>query len=174
MAPDLRYPVGPFVMPSAVTAAMRTDAIAAISALPVKMRAAVDGLTDGQLDTPYRPGGWTVRQVVHHVADSHTNAVIRVKLALTEDNPTIKSYDENAFAMLADQSLPVAVSLTLLDALHARWAAVLNSLAPAQFIRPLHHPEIGPITVDYLVQTYGWHSRHHVAHVTALRAREGW
>jgi hypothetical protein len=171
---DLRYPIGEFVMPAPVTAAMRADAIEAIAAFPVKMRAAVNGLSDSQLDTPYRPGGWTVRQVVHHVGDSHMNALIRLKLALTEENPTVKPYDEKLFAQLPDQRLPIAVSLALLDGLHARWTAVLNGMAAPQFARPLYHPEIGAITIDYQVQTYGWHSRHHVAHITRLREREGW
>jgi DinB superfamily len=161
-------------MPAPVTPAMHTEAIAAIAELPVKMREAVRGLSDAQLDTPYRPGGWTVRQVVHHVPDSHMNAFIRLKLALTEDNPTIKPYDQDAFARLPDQRLPIEPSLALLDGLHARWATVLRAMTPPQFARPWHHPEIGAITVDYLVQTYGWHSRHHVAHITRLREREGW
>jgi hypothetical protein len=146
----------------------------AITELPQKMRAAVNGLSASQLDTPYRPGGWTVRQVVHHVPDSHLNAYMRTKLALTENNPTIKPYDQDAFAQLPDQKLPIDVSLSLLEAVHARWTAVLAALTPEQFARPLVHPEIGKITVDYLVQLYGWHSRHHVAHITRLREREGW
>lgn len=171
---DLRFPIGEFVMPMPVTPKLRADAIAAIAELPVKMRDAVRGLSEAQLDTPYRPGGWTVRQVVHHVPDSHLNAYVRVKLALTEDNPTIKPYDQDAFAGLPDQRLPIDVSLSLLDSLHARWVAVLKALTPQQFARPLYHPEIGAITIDYQVQTYGWHSRHHVAHITRLREREGW
>jgi len=171
---DLRFPIGAFVMPTPVTPKLRADAIAAIAELPVKMRDAVRGLSEAQLDTPYRPGGWTVRQVVHHVPDSHLNAYVRVKLALTEDNPTIKPYDQDAFAGLPDQRLPIDVSLSLLDSLHARWVVVLKALAPQQFARPLYHPEIGAITIDYQVQTYGWHSRHHVAHITRLREREGW
>jgi len=171
---DLRYPIGEFVMPAAMTPAMRADAIDAIAAFPMKMRAAVKALSESQLDTPYRSGGWTVRQVVHHVGDSHMNALIRLKLALTEENPTVKPYDEKLFAQLPDQRLPIDVSLTLLDGLHARWTAVLNGMAPPQFARPLYHPEIGAITIDYQVQTYGWHSRHHVAHITRLREREGW
>ena len=171
---DLRYPIGEFSMPASVTSLMRTAAIAAIADLPMEMRAAVRGLTDEQLDTPYRPGGWTVRQVVHHVPDSHMNAFIRLKLALTEENPTVKPYDEKAFAELADQQLPIDVSLILLDGLHARWTMLLETLTSEQFARPLYHPEIGAIMVEYLVQTYGWHSRHHVAHITRLRAREGW
>jgi len=172
--PDLRFPVGDFVMPASVTPAIRAEAIAAIAELPVRMREAVRGLSDAQLDMPYRPGGWTIRQVVHHVPDSHMNAFIRLKLALTEDNPTIKPYDQDAFASLPDQRLPIEPSLALLDGLHARWEAVLRSMTPPQFERPWYHPEIGAITVDYLVQTYGWHSRHHVAHITRLREREGW
>ena len=171
---DLRFPIGEFVMPVPVTPKLRADAIAAIAELPVKMRDAVRGLSEAQLDTPYRPGGWTVRQVVHHVPDSHLNAYVRVKLALTEDNPTIKPYDQDAFAGLPDQRLPIDVSLSLLDSLHARWVVVLKALTPQQFARPLYHPEIGAITIDYQVQTYGWHSRHHVAHITRLREREGW
>lgn len=171
---DLRYPVGEFSMPASVTLAMRSEAMAAIAVLPRALRDAVRGLSDAQLDTPYRPGGWTVRQVVHHLGDSHVNAFIRLKLALTEQNPTVKPYDEKAFATLADQRLPIEPSLALIDGLHTRWAAVLQSLAPQDFTRPLHHPEIGDITIDYLVQTYGWHSRHHVAHITRLREREGW
>jgi hypothetical protein len=161
-------------LPAAVTPAMRVEAIAAIAAMPAKMREAVRGLSESHLDAPYRPGGWTVRQVVHHVADSHMNAFVRSKLALTEDNPTVKPYDEKAFARLPDQRLPIELSLMLIDGLHARWTAVLNALSTDQFGRPLYHPEIGAITVDYLVQSYGWHSRHHVAHITRLREREGW
>ena len=171
---DLRYPIGEFTMPASVTAGMRATAIAHIKDLPKNMRAAVHGLSASQLDTPYRPGGWTVRQVVHHVPDSHLNAYIRTKLALTEHNPTIKPYDQDAFAQLPDQKLPIDVSLSLVEAVHARWNAVLAALAPEQFARPLVHPEIGDITVDYIVQLYGWHSRHHVAHITRLREREGW
>ena len=171
---DLRYPIGEFKLPAVTTQATRSDAIEGIAALPEQMRAAVYGLSESQLDTPCRPGGWTVRQVVHHVPDSHLNAYIRLKLAITENNPTIKPYDQEAFAELPDQRLPIAVSLTMLDALHARWTAVLRALAPDQFARPLVHPEIGQITVDYLVHHYAWHSRHHLAHITRLREREGW
>lgn len=174
MTTDLRYPIGEFSMPASVTAGMRATAIADIKELPKNMRAAVHGLSASQLDTPYRPGGWTVRQVVHHVPDSHLNAYIRTKLALTENNPTIKPYDQDAFAQLPDQKLPIDVSLSLVESVHARWSAVLAVLTPEQFARPLVHPEIGKITVDYIVQLYGWHSRHHVAHITRLREREGW
>src|ERR1041384_523938 len=139
---DLRYPIGEFTMPATVTAAMRTEAIAALAELPASMREAVRGLSEAQLDTPYRPGGWTVRQVVHHVPDSHMNAFIRLKLALTEDNPTIKPYDQDAFATLPDQRLPIEPSLALLDGLHARWDAVLRAMTLQQFARPWFHPEI--------------------------------
>jgi DinB superfamily len=171
---DLRYPIGEFVMAPSVTPGMRAEAVAAIATMPARLRDAVRSLSVAQLDTPYRPGGWTVRQVVHHLGDSHMNAFVRLKLALTENNPTVKPYDEKAFAELPDQQLPIDVSLVLLDGLHARWAAVLNTLTDDQFARPLYHPEIGAITIEYLVQSYGWHSRHHVAHITRLREREGW
>jgi hypothetical protein len=139
------------------------------------MRAAVAGLTEVQLDTPYRDGGWTVRQVVHHVADSHMNGFIRVKLALTEQDPTIKPYDENSWARLADMRLPVDVSLGLLAAVHARWTAIYEAMTPDQFARTFVHPELGErLTLDRHVQLYGWHSRHHVAHITELRRRQGW
>jgi len=174
MTTDLRYPLGEFSMPATVTPQMRTDAIRHIAELPVRMREAVRGLSDAQLDTPYRPGGWSVRQVVHHVPDSHMNAFTRLKLALTEDNPTIKPYDEKLFAQLPDSRVPIDASLSLLDGLHARWTTLLETLTLQQFARPWFHPEIGAITVDYLLQTYGWHSRHHVAHITHLRQREGW
>ena len=171
---DPRYPIGAFALPASITPATRSNAIETIAALPARMRAAVSGLSESQLDTPYRPGGWTVRQVVHHVPDSHVNAYIRLKLAITENNPTIKPYDQDAFAQLPDQQLSIDVSLSMLDALHTRWSAVLRALTPDQFTRPLVHPEIGTITVDYLVHHYAWHSRHHVAHITHLREREGW
>src|SRR5947207_14028430 len=171
----LRYPVGRFSRLTApLDRATRSAHIDTIEQTPSKFRLLVRGLSDAQLDTPYRPGGWTVRQVVHHVPDSHMNAFVRLKLALTEANPTVKPYDEKAFAELSDSRLPVNVSLGLLDALHARWIAVLSALTPHDFARPLYHPEIGAITIDYQVQTYGWHSRHHVAHITRLREREGW
>jgi len=171
---DLRYPVGRFT-PGPPSAARRAADIADIAALPVTIRAAVAGLDDRQLDTNYRPEGWTVRQVVHHVADSHMNALIRLKLALTEDNPTIKPYDENAWATLADMRLPIGLSLAVIDGLHCRWDALNAALKDADYGRTFVHPEHGrTFTLDWLLQNYGWHSRHHVAHITALRAREGW
>jgi len=141
----------------------------------VNLRAAVAGLDNRQLDTPYRPGGWTVRQVVHHVADSHMNGLIRTKLALTESAPTIKPYDENAWAQLADARLPIDVSLPIIDGVHTRWVTVLRSLSPEQLQRTFVHPEHGrAMTIAYQVQHYAWHCRHHVGHITALRKREGW
>jgi len=175
-AADPRYPVGRFAPILPATDDVRRGAIDEIAALPSRLREAIDGLTDTQLDTPYRQGGWTVRQVVHHVADSHANAYIRVKLALAEDTPTIKPYDENAWASMPDSRLPIAPSLAIIDGLHTRWTAVMRAMHSAQFARMLRHPEYpdGPLTLDRIVQMYAWHSRHHVAHITALRAREGW
>ena len=175
MADDLSFPTGQFDRHAPITAGMRAPAIDAIAELPARMRAAVGGLDEAQLDTAYRPGGWTVRQVVHHVADSHMNGFIRIRLALTEDSPTIKPYDQDAWATLADMRLPIEVSLNLLDGLHLRWAVVARAIAPEQFARTFVHPEMGEqLTVDQQLQLYAWHSRHHVAHVTALRRRAGW
>ena len=172
---DLRYPVGRFAPSTPGGGAVRREAIEQIAALPVRMRHAVSGLTDAQLDTPYRPDGWTVRQVVHHVADSHINGFTRIKLALTEQSPTIKPYDEKAFAELGDMRLPIGVSLDLLTALHARWIAVYEALREEQFARTFIHPEYPePQTLDRHAQMYAWHSRHHVAHIATLRARQGW
>lgn len=170
----LRYPVGRFLLDRHPTPQKRDGWIAAIEALPTRMRKAVEDLDDGQLDTPYRPAGWTLRQVVHHVADSHLNAYVRLKLALTEDAPPIKGYDEKLWAELPDARLPVAISLDLLDALHARWTALLRSMTDDAFARRWVHPEHGPRDLDFLIQLYAWHSRHHVAHVSSLRERTGW
>ena len=172
---DLRYPVGPFEAPAALSAADRATAIRTLAELPARMRLAVAGLSDAQLDTPYRPDGWTVRQVVHHTADSHVNAYIRLKFALSEDNPTIKPYAEAVWAEMLDaRTAPVAVSLDLLEALHVRLVMLLRGLPVEAFARTLFHPERGAMTVDDYLALYDWHSRHHTAHVTALRAREGW
>jgi uncharacterized damage-inducible protein DinB len=172
----LRYPTGRFSsVKRDLTAEERAAGIEAIRTHPAKLRAAVAGLRDDQLDTPYREGGWTLRQVVHHVVDSHTNALIRFKLAVTEDNPTIRPYNEKLWAELADaRTLPVETSLAILDGLHARWSTLLAALTPDQFRRTLHHPEMGNLTVDSLLELYAWHGAHHVAHVTGLRARHGW
>jgi len=171
---DLRYPVGPFSPPADPDATSRRDAIAAVAAVPERVRAAVRDLTDDQLDTPYRPGGWTVRQLVHHLADSHLNALTRLKLALTEDQPTIKPYDQEAWARLPDSREPIEPSLLILDGLHRRWAALLNALSPDDFERTWDHPEDGVLTIDGLLALYAWHGKHHVAHITSLRDRQGW
>jgi len=174
MTVDLSYPVGRFDHKAPRTAETRRAAVEDIAALPAKMREAIRGLTDAQLDTPYRPGGWTVRQLVHHVADSHMNGYIRTKLAVTEENPTIKPYDQDAWSTLPDSRLPVAGSLAILDAVHERWTAINRSLQENDFARPFTHPELGQMTLDRQIHLYGWHSRHHVAHITGLRQREGW
>ena len=174
MTGDLRYPVGTFDWTAVPRPEQREPAIAAITDLPRRMRAAVDGLADHQLDTPYRPDGWTVRQVVHHVVDSHINGFIRTKFALTEDAPSIKPYDEKAWAQLPDARLPIDVSLIVLDGLHARWSVIWRALDDAQLSRGYRHPEIGIVTLRQQLQGYAWHSRHHVTHITELRRREGW
>ena len=172
---DPRYPVGQFAMPAEITPAARTAAIDEIAAAPAKIRAAVGGLSDVQLDTPYREGGWTVRQVVHHVADSHINAYIRLRLALTESEPTIKPYEESVWAKLEDAAhAPVEVSLKLIEPLHDRWVRLLKTVTPEQFARPLRHPEHGVKNVNWLVFLYAWHGRHHTAHITELRKQKGW
>lgn len=172
---DLRYPIGQFAPKEGSTGTERSALIDQIAQAPGRMREAVTGLTDEQLDTPYREGGWTVRQVVHHMADSHTNGYVRFKWAATEKNPTLKAYDGPAWAELVDgKSARVDVSLDLLDTLHRRWVVYLQSLGPDDFQRTITHPESGPFTVDGLLQLYAWHGRHHVAHVTGLRRREGW
>ena len=171
---DLRYPIGRFT-PVPSSDGIRRTAIADIASLPKHLADAVAGLNDSQLDTPYRPEGWTVRQVVHHVADSHLNAFARLKVALTEDRPTIMPYDEKKFAVLADTALPVEISSQLLRSLHARWVAIYEATPESDWQRIFVHPEYpDPLTLDWQVQMYGWHSRHHVAHITALRRREGW
>lgn len=171
---DPRYPVGKFVKPEAITPDERIGAIATLAELPESLRNAVEGLDPEQLSTPYRSGGWTLRQVVHHVADSHMNAVIRVRLALTEDWPTIKPYDEAAWATLHDVTAPVEWSLELVESLHARWVVLLQSLDEQQWQRGFRHPENGPTTVELATLLYAWHSRHHVAHITHIRARKDW
>lgn len=174
MTDDLRYPVGKWTRASHLDAAGRAACIDAVAAMPAALSAAVAGLSDGQLDTPYREGGWCPRQIVHHLADSHMNAYTRFKLGLTETNPTIKPYDENAWAETADNSTPVALSLGIVDGVHQRLVALLNTLEPSQFDRTLQHPERGSMTLTELLGLYAWHSRHHVAQITAQRARNGW
>lgn len=171
---DLRYPIGRYAPPPSFTPEWRRGCIDRIAATPAALRAAVHGLDDGALDTPYRPGGWTVRQVVHHVPDSHLNAYVRLKLALTEDCPTIKPYDEEAWALLADsRSTPVEVSLQLLESVHDRWVRILRAMSDADFDRTYVHPDSGRHALTHLVGLYAWHGEHHVAHVTSLRARLG-
>jgi len=172
---DLRYPIGKFDMKGEVTDAPRPALIQQIADTPANLRAAVKGLNEQQLDTPYRPGGWTVRQVVHHVPDSHLNSYVRFKLAVTEQQPTIKPYEEALWAELWDgKTGPIEISLHLLEALHQRWVMFLQSLKPADFARTLLHPENGVMKVDTLLRLYAWHGRHHVAHITSLRERMGW
>lgn len=173
---SLQYPIGPFeAQPSPLTGAQRAELVARIRALPDRARAAVAGLSDQQLDTPYREEGWSPRQITHHLADSHMNAFVRLKLALTEDHPGIRPYDQAAWAVQADvTSVPVALSLTLLDGLHERWCALWASLDDAAFARTAHHPEIGDISVEFLLQLYAWHGDHHVTQVEELRQRQGW
>lgn len=172
--PDLRYPVGKFAMSQSVTAAERSAHIENVAATPARLRAAVAGLTAKQMKTPYRPEGWTVQQVVHHVPDSHMNSYIRFKLALTEDTPTIKTYHENLWAELADKSVDPEVSLRMLELVHIRWVALLQAMSQQDFARKLRHPEMGEMTLDQLLAPYSWHGRHHVAHITSLRERNGW
>jgi uncharacterized damage-inducible protein DinB len=162
-------------MPDKITPALRQSAIEKIAETPAKIRAAIKGLSESQLDTPYRDGGWTIRQVVHHVPDSHLNAYTRFKLALTEDVPTIKPYDEARWAELPDsRDTPIDTSLSLLGALHDRWVRLLRSMPDADFQRKLKHPEHGPMSLDTVLAMYAWHGRHHVAHITSLRERQGW
>jgi len=168
---DVRYPVGKFVLDKEVTPEKRREWISQLDALPGQVRRALAELPPGGLETPYRDGGWTPRQVVHHLADSHANAYIRIKLALTEDTPALKTYEEQLWAEMPDgQSADVAPSLAILDGLHARLTIVLESLAADQFARTASHPQWGEMTVDVLLQLYAWHSRHHVAHIGLARA----
>jgi uncharacterized damage-inducible protein DinB len=172
---DLRYPVGKFTFPSAVSIEDRTKFVQQIREAPARMRAAVAGLSDEQLNTPYRPGGWTVRQVVHHVPDSHLNSYIRFRWALTEDDPAIKTYHEDRWAELSDaRTAPVEVSLTLLESLHGRWDALLGSLTDQDWKKTFQHPQLGPVSLEKNAALYAWHGRHHVAHITSLRDRMSW
>lgn len=170
---DLSFPIGRHTLTPALSPDRRVELIDQIAAAPAALAAAIAGLSDRQLDTPYRPGGWTIRQVVHHVPDSHLNAYVRLKLALTEDDPTIRPYDQDRWAGLADARLPLAVSLSLLASLHERWVGLWRAIEAADFARTLRHPEMGPMTLDALLGLYAWHGRHHIAHVTAWRERAG-
>jgi hypothetical protein len=167
---DPRYPVGPFAFDPQITPDKRKTWIAQIAALPTELKAALSALPPGGLDRPYREGGWTARQVVHHLADSHMNAHTRMRLALTEDNPRIKTYEEAEWARLPDaQHADPEPSLAVLEGLHRRWEILLQSLTPEQFARTAEHPAWGPITVDFLLQMYAWHCRHHVAHIRQIQ-----
>jgi hypothetical protein len=172
---DLQYPIGRFAAPETFTAPLRRQFLDEIAAVPVATRAAVAGLSADQLQTPYREGGWTAAQVVHHLADSHLNAYVRFKLARTESNPTIKPYDERRWAEEPDAATSdIGISLVLIDALHARWIASMQAYTDADWRLPFTHPERGVRTLDWMLAMYAWHGRHHVAHVTSLRARMGW
>jgi uncharacterized damage-inducible protein DinB len=172
---DPRYPVGKYSPPKEVTLELRKLAIDEIAAAPAKLRAALQGLNDAQLDTPYREGGWTLRQVAHHVPDSHLNAYIRLRLALTENEPTIKPYDEAAWAKLEDaEHSPIEVSLRLLEPLHDRWVRLLRTMKAEDFARTFVHPEHGARTLDWLLFLYAWHGRHHTAHITELKKLKNW
>ena len=171
---DLRYPVGRYTPGQEITRQRRDEWLAQVAEAPARLRAAVADLGDAQLDTPYRDGGWTVRQVVHHVPDSHMNAYTRMKLGLTEDSPVIRTYDESEWARLPDAQLPIEVSLVLLEKLHERWVQLLRALEEPQWKRTFRHPELGAMTLEDALGMYAWHGRHHVAHVTRLRERQGW
>lgn len=175
MSEDLRYPIGDFDRNFDTSRDARLERIAVIKNLPFQVSAAVEGLSDEQLDTEYRPGGWTLRQTVHHIADSHANALIRMKLALTEDEPpTIKPYYEDRWAELGDSKLPVKVSLGMIDAIHARWSALLESMTDEDFQRKFIHPETGEWELEGALALYSWHARHHTAHITRLRESRSW
>jgi len=173
--PDLRYPVGEFRFPKSVSPQELALFIDEIAETPERMRAAITGLSEPQLDTPYRPGGWTVRQLAHHVPDSHINSYVRFRLALTEDEPVIKPYEEARWAELPDaRTAPVEMSLALLENLHARWVPLLRSLSDVEWKRTFRHPELGLVSLENNAALYAWHGRHHVAHITRLRERMGW
>jgi hypothetical protein len=172
---DVRFPIGRFSFPTGVTLDQRNQWIQEIADTPRQLRAAIAGLDAAQMETPYRPGGWTVRQVVHHVPESHMNAYIRFKLALTEDEPTIKPYDEAEWAKTPDvTTVPVETSLAILEPLHERWVALLRGLSDADFARTFRHPELGLIKLEGNAALYAWHGKHHTAHITSLRERMGW
>jgi len=172
---DLAYPIGRFQMPDRINDSTRETFVNLIETTPIALRNAVQGLDDQQLDTPYRPGGWTIRQVVHHLPDSHMNAYIRFKLALTEQQPTIRPYDEALWAQISDAlSGPVQLSVDLLTCLHARWIISIRSLPASAFDRTFKHPDLGVMSLNQQLALYAWHGPHHVAHITNLVARSGW
>lgn len=171
---DLRYPIGEFRLPGRLSQNARSSAIREIGEAPTRLRRAVHGLSDDQFDTPYRLNGWTVRQVVHHLPDSHMNSYLRLKHALSEDVPTVRTFDEATWAELPDASGPVETSLALLEHLHTRWVYLWERLAEQDWDRRLRHPELGVMGVDELLALYAWHGKHHIAHITRLRERHGW
>ncbi len=168
---DPRFPIGKFDPTNYSSRATNKQTIAE---LPARLRSAVDGLSDDQLDTPYRDGGWTLRQTVHHIADSHINSLCRLKLALTEDEPTIRPYHEDRWAELTDSRMPVDVSLKIIEGVHSRWASLLESMTDQDYKREFIHPETGSWTLEHVLALYAWHSLHHTAHITATRERSGW
>lgn len=173
---ELRFPIGEFDPDAPIAAADRAKRIREIAAAPAALRAAIAGLSESQLETPYRPGGWTVKQVVHHVPESHFQAYCRMKLALTEEQPTVKPYEESLWARLPDvPKIPLELSLTLVDAVHARWDILLHAMTDADFGRTYYHPGYKRVyTMDQVVAMYAWHGKHHIAHITSLRRRSGW
>ena len=172
---DLRYPIGKFAFPAEVSDNDRRLFIEQIAETPANLRASLEDLSQEQIDTPYRPGGWTVRQVVHHLPDSHLNSYVRFRLALTEEEPAIQAYHEDRWAELVDaRTGPVEISLNLLDALHVRWTELLRSLSKSELSRTFRHSELGPVTLEKNLALYAWHGRHHVAQITGLRHRMGW
>jgi hypothetical protein len=175
MSDDLRYPIGRFKRTERLSAEERAAALGVLAKAPARFRAAVEGLTDEQLDTPYREGGWTVRQVAHHLTDSHLNAYVRIRLALTEEQPTVRPYDEKLWAELPDaRTAPVYASLLILEGVHSRWVRLLRSVDESSYQRRFVHPEGYEGTIDTLIGMYAWHCNHHTAHVTGLKARMGW
>lgn len=170
----IRYPLGRYHPPKTLYAKELSGWIGDIEKLPSALVRETENLTDDQLDTPYRKNGWTVRQLVHHIADSHANAYIRFKLALTEDHPTIKAYKQDLWAGLRDSKLPLESSLKIIEGIHCRWVHLLKSLSPEELKRELIHPESGTVVLEFMIGDYAWHSRHHLAHITALKKRNNW
>jgi uncharacterized damage-inducible protein DinB len=172
---DSQYPIGKFQAPANISDHERQAFIQQIAEAPAALWSAAEGLSEQQIDTPYREGGWTVRQVVHHLADSHMNAFVRFKLAMTEEQPTVKTYNQERWSQLADaKAVPIVVSLNLFDSVHKRFVTLLRSMSPADFARTMNHPEQGIVNLDRYLALYAWHGRHHVAHITSLRERKGW
>ncbi len=174
MSEDLRYPIGKFSKDIEITPELRKEFVGDIAALPANVKKSAEDLTDEQLDTPYRPEGWTVRQLVHHIADSHLNSIVRFKLALTEDAPTIRPYYEDRWAKLEDSFLPIEPSIKIIEGLHLRWTSLLSSMSDEDFQKKLIHPESGEWTLEQFLGLYSWHSRHHTAHIVNLRKKEEW